>query len=319
MPGMWIDTASLSVQGSDKLVLTGANTTTGELNIAQNSSVQLGDGTGDNAAWSGTIAGAGCLTVSTSGSFAVGDRANGLTGTLTLARGTLDLSGAAAATNILIQSGALANAGSYAGTDTNKVHVNAVADSGNIALGGLDAAGLGSVVTASAGTQLTGLKQGSIWTVNGMDSILCGGAGNISGDPFSGEDFLIQFEGHGDNLGSISFGDGSTLTLDLTSVMDAMKTAGGNLEILLTNGGFAQDLETLKSHMTANPLLLRWASASWASTEAALFSPVIRTWFTCLPWMVRAARTIRSRTSPSISTRPSLWIRTFMSSRTAPW
>lgn len=66
--GNVIDTASLSVQGSDKLVLTGANTTTGELNIAQNSSVQLGDGTGDNAAWAGTIAGAGNLTVSTSGS-----------------------------------------------------------------------------------------------------------------------------------------------------------------------------------------------------------------------------------------------------------
>ncbi|WP_300804499.1 autotransporter-associated beta strand repeat-containing protein, partial [uncultured Akkermansia sp.] len=252
--GNVIDTASLSIQGSDKLILTGANTTTGELNIAQNSSVQLGDGTGDNAAWAGTIAGAGSLTVSTSGAFAVGDRANGLTGTLTLAKGTLDLSGAAATTNILIQSGALANAGSYAGTDANKVHVHAIADSGNIALGGLDAAGLGSVVTTAAGTQLTGLKQGSTWTVNGSDSNLAVGAGNISGDPFSGEDFLVQFEGTGDNLGGISFEDGSTLTLDLTSVMNAMKTAAGNLEILLTNGSFAQDLETLKSHITANPL-----------------------------------------------------------------
>ncbi|WP_094136852.1 autotransporter-associated beta strand repeat-containing protein [Akkermansia muciniphila] len=252
--GNVIDTASLSIQGSDKLILTGANTTTGELNISQNSSVQLGDGTGDNAAWAGTIAGAGSLTVSTSGAFAVGDRANGLTGTLTLAKGTLDLSGAATTTNILIQSGALANAGSYAGTDANKVHVHAIADSGNIALGGLDAAGLGSVVTTAAGTQLTGLKQGSTWTVNGSDSNLAVGAGNISGDPFSGEDFLVQFEGTGDNLGSISFEDGSTLTLDLTSVMNAMKTAAGNLEILLTNGSFAQDLETLKSHITANPL-----------------------------------------------------------------
>ena len=252
--GNVIDTASLSIQGSDKLILTGANTTTGELNISQNSSVQLGDGTGDNAAWAGTIAGAGSLTVSTSGAFAVGDRANGLTGTLTLAKGTLDLSGAATTTNILIQSGALANAGSYAGTDANKVHVHAIADSGNIALGGLDAAGLGSVVTTAAGTQLTGLKQGSTWTVNGSDSNLAVGAGNISGDPFSGEDFLVQFEGTGDNLGGISFEDGSTLTLDLTSVMNAMKTAAGNLEILLTNGSFAQDLETLKSHITANPL-----------------------------------------------------------------
>ena len=252
--GNVIDTASLSIQGSDKLILTGANTTTGELNISQNSSVQLGDGIGDNAAWAGTIAGAGSLTVSTSGAFAVGDRANGLTGTLTLAKGTLDLSGAATTTNILIQSGVLANAGSYAGTDANKVHVHAIADSGNIALGGLDAAGLGSVVTTAAGTQLTGLKQGSTWTVNGSDSNLAVGAGNISGDPFSGEDFLVQFEGTGDNLGGISFEDGSTLTLDLTSVMNAMKTAAGNLEILLTNGSFAQDLETLKSHITANPL-----------------------------------------------------------------
>ena len=31
--------------------------------------------------------------------------------------------------------------------------------------------------------------------------------------------------------------------------MDAMNTAGGNMEILLTNGGFAQDLETLKGHI----------------------------------------------------------------------
>ena len=184
----------------------------------------------------------------------MGDRANGLTGTLTLAKGTLDLSDAAATTNILIQSGSLANAGNYAGTAANKVHVNAVAGSGNIALGGLDAAGLGTVVTATAGTQLTGLKQGSTWTVTGTGSSLAVGAGNISGDPFTGTDSLIQFEGAGDNLGSISFGDGSTLTLDLTSVMDAMKTAGGNLEILLTNGGFAQDLETLKGHIAANPL-----------------------------------------------------------------
>ncbi|MCD8272600.1 MAG: autotransporter-associated beta strand repeat-containing protein, partial [Akkermansia sp.] len=252
--GNVIDTASLNVQGSDKLVLTGENTTTGELTIAQNSSVQLGDGTGNNAAWAGTIAGAGSLTVSTAGTFAVGDRANGLTGTLTLAKGTLDLSGAAVTTNILIQSGALANAGSYAGTDANKVHVHAVADSGNIALGGLDAAGLGTVVTATAGTQITGLKQGSTWTVSGTGSSLAVGAGNISGDPFTGEDSLIQFEGAGDNLGSISFEDGSSLTLDLTSVMNAMKAASGNLEILLTNGSFAQDLETLKSHIAADPL-----------------------------------------------------------------
>ena len=252
--GNVIDTASLNVQGSDKLVLTGENTTTGELNIAQNSSVQLGDGTGNNAAWAGTIAGAGSLTVSTAGTFAVGDRANGLTGTLTLAKGTLDLSGAAVTTNILIQSGALANAGSYAETDANKVHVHAVADSGNIALGGLDAAGLGTVVTATAGTQITGLKQGSTWTVSGTGSSLAVGAGNISGDPFTGEDSLIQFEGAGDNLGSISFEDGSSLTLDLTSVMNAMKAASGNLEILLTNGSFAQDLETLKSHIAADPL-----------------------------------------------------------------
>ena len=252
--GNVIDTAALDVQGGDKLVLTGANTSTGELKIARNSSVQLGDGTGDNAAWAGTVTGAGSLTVNTTGTFAVGDRANGLTGTLTLAKGTLDLSGAAATTNILIQSGSLANAGNYAGTAANKVHVNAVAGSGNIALGGLDAAGLGTVVTATAGTQLTGLKQGSTWTVTGTGSSLAVGAENISGDPFTGTDSLIQFEGAGDNLGSISFGDGSTLTLDLTSVMDAMKTAGGNLEILLTNGGFAQDLETLKGHIAANPL-----------------------------------------------------------------
>lgn len=252
--GNVIDTAKLDVQGSDKLILTGANTSTGELKIGRNSSVQLGDGTGDNAAWAGSITGAGSLTVNTTGTFAVGDRANGLTGTLTLARGTLDFSGAAATTNILIQSGSLSNAGNYAGTATNRVNVQAVANSGNIALGGLDASKLGTVSTTTAGTQLTGLKQGSTWTVTGTDNRLALGADNISGDPFTGADSLIQFEGAGDNPGSISFGDGSTLTLDLTSVMDAMKTAGGNLEILLTNGGFSQSLDVLKSHITANPL-----------------------------------------------------------------
>lgn len=63
--GNVIDTAALDVQGGDKLVLTGANTSTGELKIARNSSVQLGDGTGDNAAWAGTVTGAGSLTVNT--------------------------------------------------------------------------------------------------------------------------------------------------------------------------------------------------------------------------------------------------------------
>ncbi len=252
--GNVIDTASLNVRGADKLILTGANTSTGAMSIEQNATVQLGDGTGDNAAWAGTVTGAGSLMVNTTGTFAVGDRANGLTGTLTLARGTLDLSDAAATTNILIQSGGLANAGNYAGTATNRVNVNAIANSSNISMGGLDASRLGTVATTTAGTQITGLKNGSTWTVNGTGSSLALSADNISGDPFTGADALIQFNGTGDNLGSISFGDGSTLTLDLTSVMDAMKTAGGNLEILLTNGGFAQDLETLKSHITANPL-----------------------------------------------------------------
>ncbi|WP_354833647.1 autotransporter-associated beta strand repeat-containing protein [Akkermansia muciniphila] len=252
--GNVIDTASLNVRGADKLILTGANTSTGAMSIEQNATVQLGDGTGDNAAWAGTVTGAGSLMVNTTGTFAVGDRANGLTGTLTLARGTLDLSDAAATTNILIQSGGLANAGNYAGTATNRVNVNAIANSGNISMGGLDASRLGTVATTTAGTQINGLKNGSTWTVSGTGSSLALSADNISGDPFTGADALIQFNGTGDNLGSISFGDGSTLTLDLTSVMDAMKTAGGNLEILLTNGGFAQDLETLKSHITANPL-----------------------------------------------------------------
>ncbi|WP_290566443.1 autotransporter-associated beta strand repeat-containing protein [Akkermansia sp.] len=252
--GNVIDTASLNVRGADKLILTGANTSTGAMSIEQNATVQLGDGTGDNAAWAGTVTGAGSLMVNTTGTFAVGDRANGLTGTLTLARGTLDLSDAAATTNILIQSGGLANAGNYAGTATNRVNVHAIANSGNISMGGLDASRLGTVATTTAGTQITGLKNGSTWTVSGTGNNLALSADNISGDPFTGADALIQFNGTGDNLGSISFGDGSTLTLDLTSVMDAMKTAGGNLEILLTNGGFAQDLETLKSHITANPL-----------------------------------------------------------------
>lgn len=74
-----IDTAKLDVQGSDKLVLTGANTSTGGISIAQNSTVQLGDGSGANAAWAGTISGAGSLVVNTTGTFLVGDRANNLT------------------------------------------------------------------------------------------------------------------------------------------------------------------------------------------------------------------------------------------------
>ena len=78
--------------------------------------------------------------------------------------------------------------------------------------------------------------------------------GNISGDPFTGADALIQFNGTGDNLGSISFAESSTLTLNLAGVMEKMKTAGGDLELLLTNGGFAQDLGTLKNHITADPL-----------------------------------------------------------------
>ena len=252
--GKVIDTAKLSVQGTDKLVLTGANTGTGEMSIGRNSSVQLGNGEGDNASWAGTITGDGSLLVSTTGTFAVGDRANGLRGTLTLAKGTLDLSDAAATTNILIQSGSLANAGNYAGTDANRVHVNAAANSGEIALGGLDASKLGTVATTTAGTQLTGLKQGSVWTVSGTGNNLALSADNISGDPFAGADALIQFDRTGGNLGSISFGDGSTLTLDLTSVMENMKMAGGELKILLTNGGFTQSLDVLKSHITASPL-----------------------------------------------------------------
>ena len=246
-----IDTAKLDVQGSDKLVLTGANTSTGGISIAQNSTVQLGDGSGANAAWAGTISGAGSLVVNTTGTFLVGDRANNLTGTLTLARGTLDLDNAAATTNLLIQSGALSQAGAYAGNASNRVHVGAVANSGNIALGGLDASQLGTVATTTAGTQLTGLKAGSTWTVSGAGNTLAVSADNLSGAPFTGTGSLIQFDGAS---GSIAFAEGSTLTLDLTSVADAMKTAGGTLEILLTNGTITAELAALKTHITSNPL-----------------------------------------------------------------
>ena len=246
-----IDTAKLDVQGSDKLVLTGANTSTGGISIAQNSTVQLGDGSGANAAWAGTISGAGSLVVNTTGTFLVGDRANNLTGTLTLARGTLDLDNAAATTNILIQSGALSQAGAYAGNASNRVHVGAVANSGNIALGGLDASQLGTVSTTTAGTQLTGLKAASTWTVSGTGNTLAVSADNLSGAPFTGTGSLIQFDGAS---GSIAFAEGSTLTLDLTSVADAMKTAGGTLEILLTNGTITAELAALKTHITSNPL-----------------------------------------------------------------
>ena len=232
-------------------MLTGANTSTGGISIAQNSTVQLGDGSGANAAWAGTISGAGNLVVNTTGTFLVGDRANNLTGTLTLARGTLDLDNAAAATNILIQSGALSQAGAYAGNAANRVHVGAVANSGNIALGGLDASQLGTVATTTAGTQLTGLKAGSTWTVSGADNTLAVSADNLSGTPFTGTGSLIQFDGAS---GSIAFAEGSTLTLDLTSVADAMKTAGGTLEILLTNGTITAELAALKTHITSNPL-----------------------------------------------------------------
>ncbi len=76
-------------------------------------------------------------------------------------------------------------------------------------------------------------------------------ADNLSGAPFTGTGSLIQFDGAS---GSIAFAEGSTLTLDLTSVADAMKTAGGTLEILLTNGTITAELAALKTHITSNPL-----------------------------------------------------------------
>lgn len=126
-----------------------------------------------------------------------------------------------------------------------------MANSGNIALGGLDASQLGTVATTTAGTQLTGLKAGSTWTVSGAGNTLAVSADNLSGAPFTGTGSLIQFDGAS---GSIAFAEGSTLTLDLTSVADAMKTAGGTLEILLTNGTITAELAALKTHITSNPL-----------------------------------------------------------------
>ncbi len=124
-------------------------------------------------------------------------QANNLTGTLTLARGTLDLDNAAATTNILIQSGALSQAGAYAGNASNRVHVGAVANSGNIALGGLDASQLGTVATTTAGTQLTGLKG---WAAREDQSAAPAirwqvSADNLSGAPFTGTGSLISLTG----------------------------------------------------------------------------------------------------------------------------
>ena len=265
--------SGLTQNGAGALTLTGDQTSTGVLTINADKILQLGDGSNKGGSWNaGTIvlngtlnvaagnnsvtalnitSGAGALNYGGSGVFTLGSV--DYTGNITLSGGgSLDLQNKAFTNSLVIQRGALSNAGTYAGSETNRVSVSAIADSGNISLGGLDASKLGTVGTTTAGTLLTGLKAGTTWTISGEDNSLSLGTANISGaDPFTGSDALIQFD---ENSGTIAFEEGSKLTLDLATVAGAMKTAGGQLSILLTNGSIGVDKNAIMNYLSPDSL-----------------------------------------------------------------
>ena len=253
--GNVIDTAKLEVHGTDKLILIGSNTSTGDLElVAEGSSVQLGNG-GTTGKWVGAITGAGALLVNrANGSEALELNAgNTYQGGTTLNGGTvkalgagslgtgnvfvnggsiLDMNGQAIANNVTITKGSLQHAGAYA--TAGGVTVNAEANSGDIDLGGLSGDKVGSINTTTAGTSITGLT-GNL-TLTGNNSLHVG-ANNTTYANVGDQKSLLQFNDTA--TGTVSFGgDGSDLTLHMdidTDILIAMRDLE-SVGILLTNG-----------------------------------------------------------------------------------
>ncbi|WP_302015879.1 autotransporter-associated beta strand repeat-containing protein, partial [uncultured Akkermansia sp.] len=252
--GNIIDGAKLTVQGTDKLILAGSNTSTGEMEIKANASVQLGNGE-NTGNWNGKIKGDGSLVVNRAAGSPVLElnAENTYVGGTTLNGGTvkalgagslgtgnvsvnggsvLDMNGQAIANNVTITKGGLQHAGAYA--TAGGVTVNAEANSGDIDLGGLSGDKVGSINTTTAGTAITGLT-GNL-TLTGNNSLHVG-ANNTTYADAGDQKSLLQFNDTA--TGTVSFGgDGSDLTLHMdidTDILIAMRDLE-SVGILLTNG-----------------------------------------------------------------------------------
>ena len=276
--GNIIDTARLTVRGTDRLVLSGSNTSTGDMTIEAGASVQLGNG-GNTGNWNGKVTGAGALAVNrANGSDALELNAtNDYSGGTTLNGGTvkalgagslgtgsvsvnggsiLDMNNQAVANNITVTKGGLQHAGAYA--TAGGVSVNAEANSGDIDLGGLSGDKVGTINTTTAGTSITGLT-GNL-TLTGNNSLHVG-ANNTTYAAARDQKSLIQFNDTA--TGTVSFGgDGSDLTLHMdigTDILIAMRELE-SVGILLTDGTItglpSSDLIAwLNQHLTFNATL----------------------------------------------------------------
>ena len=276
--GNIIDTARLTVRGTDRLVLSGSNTSTGDMTIEAGASVQLGNG-GNTGNWNGKVTGAGALVVDrANGSDALElNAANTYQGGTTLNGGTvkalgagslgtgnvsvnggsiLDMNNQAVANNVTVTKGGLQNAGAYA--TAGGVSVNAEANSGDIDLGGLSGDKVGTINTTTAGTSITGLT-GNL-TLMGNNSLHVG-ANNTTYAAAGDQKSLIQFNDKA--TGTVSFGgDGSDLTLHMdidTDILIAMRELE-SVGILLTDGTItglpSSDLIAwLNQHLTFNATL----------------------------------------------------------------
>ncbi len=150
------------------------------------------------------------------------------------AASTYDMGNQAAGGSVLMKGGKLENAQNYAGTLTIQTDNEYT---GDLELGGVDAARITKVVTGSSQTELHGLKSDSKLTFRDGESKMVVGSEHIAQGDESGT-VMVQFEG---GKGQIAFEEGGTLQLHLNSeVLKGIDGKGieGQLEILFTNGSF---------------------------------------------------------------------------------
>ncbi len=224
---------------------TGTITGTGDLEMGTGASLTL-DGSVSYSVSNTTLEGGAAFTNNSSsamqGDFRLQDSARlgigsaGASGSVSLQdKAVLDLGNANASDlTVTMEGGQLVKGGSFQG------HVavqTGSSYSGEIKLGGVDAACITSINTQGSDTYLTGLKAGSTLTLSGENSMAVS-TNNLNYEK-SSKTYLIQFE---EDRGTIAFAEGEDegsvgfeLKLD-AKVIAALRKQEGGVELYFTNG-----------------------------------------------------------------------------------
>lgn len=265
---------SVTLSG-ERATVEGVTTIGGDVTVSGNSASLTTSGTisgtvlisGDNSRVSAagltnnaSITGAGS-TLTITGSTLSGDiTLNGSGAALDLNNQTISNDG-----SITINDGKLVNANGYTGNVF--INTSASISSDSISLGGLDAAQVQSIKTASD-VSITDLATGSTLTLTGKDNMLTVGSNHAGLNGATAAEQLIQFAG---NNGQIAFADNAAVMLQFTEEL-LSSFINGEMKIAITNGTIAELEDLADDAEILNWLRTHFLLATGSGLEFAFFT-----------------------------------------------